>query len=55
MRLVIIIASAYISYYTIRYAVLVWKENNKFGATFILLLALTIAGLAFYVNGYVAG
>jgi hypothetical protein len=50
MQWIIIGITLYIFYYTIRFAILVWKEKNKLGAVFVGLLAFVVLLLAMLEN-----
>lgn len=49
MSWVIMLVYLYIAYDTVKYALSVWKENNKLGSIFIMLISVTLVVLPIYV------
>lgn len=50
MALLLWIVALYIGYYTIMYAILVYKDGNKFGAVFVGILALATVITPYFIE-----
>lgn len=49
MKLIFILIYLFVTWYTLKYARIVWKQGQKLSSIIITVLALTLIALAIYV------
>lgn len=54
MSWVILLVCLYISYYTFKYSMLIWKQGNKFASIFVMLMIISLIVLSIIVLFFVS-